>query len=256
MICRIIKTRENVTAGVLEETKVVIERSETARTELLVITCIPGEISTLQNTEQKEQLYFILEGKGRIEAVDFSKDVKSGNYIYLPAHLPYKIIVAGEKPLICILFNAYLDDGIKSERKPLFVDNIESRRVYDFGSNLTTMILDRADTEQCEATIVSWPPHQKGAIVAHNDKEQTFYVLSGSGTVMIDNETDIVKPGDVIFVPFYTPHTTESGEEALTYLCFNTIVTSKKYASFDEMYHIVIKDRLSRWKEKDKSVGL
>lgn len=256
MIYRTIKTRENATAGVLEETKVIIERSETARAELLVITSMPGEINTLQNTEQKEQLFFILEGIGRIEAVDFSKDVESGNYIYLPAHLPYKIIVTGEKPLICILFNAYLDDGIKSERKPLFVDNIESRRVYDFGSNSTTMILDRADAEQCEATIVSWPPHQRGAIVAHNDKEQTFYVLSGSGKVMIGNETTMVKPGDVVFVPFNTPHTTEAGEETLTYLCYNTIVTSKKYASFDEMYQIVIGDRLRRWKEQDDTVGL
>jgi len=256
MICRTIRTRENATTGVHNEPKIVLEKSETARAEVMVVTCKPGETFPLQNTEQKEQLFYILDGKGKIEADNFSRDIESGNYIYLPAHFSYKIITVGEKPFIYLLFNAYLDDGIETLREPLFIDNIEKRKVYDFGSNSTTLILDRAEAEKCEATIVSWYPHHKGAIVAHNDKEQTFYVLSGTGTVMVDNETSEVKPGDLVFVPFNTPHTTEAGEETLTYLCYNTIVTSKKYASFDEMYKIVIADRLRRWKEKDDTVGL
>ena len=93
-------------------------------------------------------------------------------------------------------------------------------------------------------------------MVAHNDKEQTFYVLSGTGNVTVNGEIKNVCPGDVVFVPFNTPHTTEASEEVLTYLCFNTIVAEKKYATFDEMYHIVIGDRMRRWKEKDESVGL
>jgi len=71
--------------------------------------------------------------------------------------------------------------------------------------------------------------------VAHSDKEQTFYVLSGSGNVTINNETEKVFPGDVVFVPFNLPHSSEAFEETLTYLCFNTIVTEKKFATFDEM---------------------
>jgi quercetin dioxygenase-like cupin family protein len=93
-------------------------------------------------------------------------------------------------------------------------------------------------------------------MVAHNDKEQTFFVLSGTGHVTVNGETKEVHPGDIAFVPFNTPHTTEASDVTLTYLCFNTIVAEKKYSTFDEMYHLVIADRMKRWKEKDDKVGL
>jgi len=45
-----------------------------------------------------------------------------------------------------------------SERKPKFVDNIMNGKQYDIGFNSTILVLDRAEAEQCEVTVVSLPP--------------------------------------------------------------------------------------------------
>ena len=256
MICRNVKISENLIPGASNKIIKIIERSETMRGEVDLVTWQSGQNGSIEKHEDKEQLLFILEGTGIIQSGHITSDVKPGDFFFVPANMSYHIIAKGNSPFGYLLFNAFLAGEITSERKPIFIDNVKSRKVYDFGSNSTILILDRAEAEQCEATIVSWPPHHRGAVVAHNDKEQTFYVISGSGTVMVDKETLPVKVGDVIFVPYNTPHTTEAGEETLTYFCFNAIATQKKYSSFDEMYHIVIGDRLRRWKEKDETVGL
>jgi quercetin dioxygenase-like cupin family protein len=126
-----------------------------------------------------------------------------------------------------------------------------------FGWEFETLkVMDSAETDQCEVTVVTWLPHHMGAIVAQNDREQNFYVLSGSGYVTVDGETKEVKPGDVIFVPFTTPHTTEASDQTLTYLCMNSIFGGKKYTTFDEMYNLVAADRIKRLKAKDVTVGL
>jgi len=106
---------------------------------------------------------------------------------------------------------------------------------FDFGFNTTILLLDRIETERCEATVVIWPSGNKGPVVAHKDKEQTFFILSGNGWVTIADKTMLIKPGDVIFVPQNIPHTTKTGNKELSYLCLNTFI--KKYdKSFAKMF--------------------
>jgi quercetin dioxygenase-like cupin family protein len=204
----------------------------------------------------EEFIFYVLEGEGSILLVNTKMELREGTFVFLPAHVAWKVESSKDKPLRHLLLSIPLNREPSTLRSPKIVYDLMNGKVYDFGSNSTILVLDRSEAEQCEATVVSWHPNRRGAMVAHNDKEQTFYVLSGTGNVTVDSKTKKVNPGDIVFVPFNTPHTTETSDETLTYLCFNTIYAEKKYASFDEMYHLVIGDRMRRWKEKDDSVGL
>jgi len=85
--------------------------------------------------------------------------------------------------------------------------------------------------------VVSLPAGNKGAGVVHEDREQTLFVLSGTGSATVGGETEQLKAGNVVFVPRNTAHGIEAGREDLTYLCLSTIVDTDKYSSFEEMYN-------------------
>jgi len=128
-------------------------------------------------------------------------------------------------------------------------------KLYEFGSNTTRLLLDRTETEGFETVLVSWPNGNKGAMVAHKEKEQTFFVLSGSGILTVNEEHATVKPGDIIFVPRNAPHTTEAKDQDLSYLCLNSYIIETKDASFEDMYHRIAPGRMERWKKGDISIG-
>lgn len=255
MITSSIKKQQNTKGSVSHSVEVCVPGDGTSGTTMTYYQW-DNEKPGLSGETDKEYVFYALEGKGSIWVGDTKTEVSKDTFVYLPVKTSWKVESSPEQPLKHLLLTIPVNQESSSPRNLKVVNDIMQGKVYEFGSNSTILVLDRAETDQCEVTVVSWPPHQRGAMVAHNDKEQTFYVLSGSGNVTVDGETKEVKPGDVVFVPFNTPHTTEASDETLTYLCFNTIVAEKKYSTFDEMYHLVIADRMKRWKEKDDKVGL
>jgi quercetin dioxygenase-like cupin family protein len=116
-------------------------------------------------------------------------------------------------------------------------------------------LFDRNETNKIELTLVSWPARNKGALVAHKEKEQTFFILNGHGWITIDKETDEVKSGDLIFVPRNIPHTTQAANCKLSYLCMNALSGEIQDDSFEEMYKRVSPDRIKRWVSNDETVG-
>jgi len=71
----------------------------------------------------------------------------------------------------------------------------------------------------------------------------------------IGNETKEVGVGDVVFVPWNTPHTTAAPDVELSYLCFNTLVIEPPDKSFAESYQRVASTRIARWKSGDTTAG-
>jgi hypothetical protein len=64
-----------------------------------------------------------------------------------------------------------------------------------------------------------------------------------------------VGPGDVVYAPWNTPHTTEATDADLTYLVFSTYVVETKDQSLEEMYQRVAPQRIERWKAGSTAVG-
>ncbi|WP_062915132.1 cupin domain-containing protein [Paraburkholderia caribensis] len=54
-----------------------------------------------------------------------------------------------------------------------------------------------------------------------HDEEETFFVLSGNGEMTVDDETRVVGPGDMIYLPRFSRHTLKNiaTNEDLKILC-------------------------------------
>jgi len=276
----------------LNEITVLIDRSCTARAELELNTWAPGHDGPPHQHEAKEQVFFVVAGNGTIRVGDETFSVQPRDFIYVPAGVVHQTIATGPGPLQYLLFNAFLNEDKEGHatfaehiaavkdlrraqadrqdaaagggtavlpataRRGKHIRDIFGVKMYEFGSNTTHLLLDRAEAERCEVTVVSWPAGNKGAMVSHSEKEQTFFVLEGSGEVTVDGETRPVTVGDVVFVPWKAPHTTEAGADGpLIYLCLNSIVTEEREATFQEMYDRVAAARIARWKSGDTTVG-
>jgi len=259
MIHRYYKDGKKLDVAGLNQITVIIDRSETELAETSFGELQPNSIVPPQKHNDKEQIFYVTSGEGNIKIGGQEYKAKEGSLAYMPAGTIYQIINTGKESLIYMLFNIHdPEKNIQSDKKVIpakYFSNIQNGPKYEFGSNSTILLLDRKETNRCELTLVSWPAGNKGALVAHKEKEQTFFVLNGKGWVTIANETEKVKPGDVIFVPRNTPHTTEATDVELSYLCMNALPGEIQDESFDEMYKRVASARIKRWKSGSKEVG-
>ena len=290
MINRYYKKGQKLNVEGLNEITVLIDRSETQLTEIGWNSWRKGLEGPPHSHDAKEQIFYITDGQGTIAVGNEQYTVQPGSLIYVPPSVVHQTIVTGDTPLSYFLFNAFLDtnkEGHKSfadhinkvkqvrwqqaqsqhaavagadscgasDQAGKHVEDIHQGQVFDFGSNTSTLLLERNETHRSEVTLVTWPKGNHGAMVAHQEKEQTFFVLSGCGQVTITNETSEVCVGDVIFVPWNTPHTTSAPSMELSYLCFNTLVIDPPDNSFAESYQRIASGRITRWKSADTTVG-
>jgi mannose-6-phosphate isomerase-like protein (cupin superfamily) len=289
MICRHYTEGQKINVADLNEITVLVDRSQTALTEVGWNKWKPGLDGPPHSHDRKEQIFYVTAGHGTVVVGGERFSVKPGDLVYVPPCVVHQTITQGGEPLCYFLFNAFLGadkeghasfadhlDKVKHVRKKQaesgsadadgtartspanpgkHIGDLRKGRVFDFGSNTTIPLLQRSDTSRAEVTLVTWPKGNKGAMVAHKEKEQTFFVLSGVGKITIADETKQVGPGDVVFVPWNTPHTTEATDQELTYLVFNNYVVETKDRSFEEMYQRLAPQRLERWKAGSTAAG-
>jgi len=289
MINKYFREGEKLDVAGLNEITVLIDRSETELTEVGWNSWRPRLDGPPHKHNDKDQVFYITDGIGKVKLGDETFDVAPGDLAYVPAGLVHQTITTGDEPLSYMLFNIFNDPGkeghatfadhiekvkmirkqqaesgsanvveedvLKEIKQSIFIKDVYSGKRYEFGSNSTILLLDRNETNRGEVTVVIWPEGNKGAMVAHKEKEQTFFVLQGEGLVTVGSETKEIKEGSVVFVPRNTPHTTESTKGELTYLCMNGLVNPESYSSFDEMYNAVAPQRIERWKSGKQEVG-
>ena len=97
---------------------------------------------------------------------------------------------------------------------------------YRFPTHVNDLVMDRAEAETSEVFLVVLEPGEGPPLHAHDDTEQVFYVLEGSGTLQIGEARleHAVSAGDVVRIPPRTLHRIQChGPGALRYLsvdCF------------------------------------
>jgi len=288
MINRNYKDGDKLDVAGLNTITVLIDRSETELTEIGWNCWRPDLDGPPHRHNDKDQVFYITSGEGTVRLGEKLHPVKEGNLVYVPAGTTHQTITKAEGTLCYMLFNIFNNpskeghatfaDHIEkvaqvrkqqAETGQAEVDDLDSRedvkaakfledadqgKVYDFGSNTTTLLLERNETNGVELALIRWPQGSRGAMAAHKDKEQTFFVLEGRGKVTISGETEEIVPGNVIFIPRNAPHTSEAIEGELVYLCMNSLVNPAD-GSFDSMYERVIPGRMERWKQGEDKVG-
>ncbi len=107
------------------------------------------------------------------------------------------------------------------------------------GLNTIKVVIDRSETKRTEVGFETFraglvgPPHK------HEEKEQVYLMMSGSGWVTVDGEKRPVSQGDIIYVPANAVHQTiASPDEDLQYLLFNSFFNDDKEGSATYAEHI------------------
>lgn len=291
MLHKNFKEGQQLDVAGLNKIIVLVDRSESELSEIGLNEWRPNLDGPPHKHGDKDQIFYITSGVGKVKLGTKEYHVSEGSCAYVPAGLVHQTITTGDEPLCYMLFNVFDSpdnkeghgtfaehiEKVKQIRKQQaesgksdvgdnesdvinvkaakFFKNVYQGKEYNFGSNSAILLLDRQETNGFELVVVKWPPHNKGAMVAHSEKEQTFFVLKGTGAVTIADETENVKPGDVVFVPRNTSHTTESFEEELSYLCLNSHAVQPKDESFDAMYNRIAPQRMERWKAGSEDTG-
>jgi len=289
MINRYYKEGQKLDVAGLNEITVLLDRSETEFSEIGWNCWRPKLDGPPHKHNDKDQIFYITDGSGKIKLGEKEFEVSSGCLAYVPAGLAHQTITTGNEPLCYMLFNVFHTqdkeghatfadhiEKVKQIRKHQaetgsvdadleetpadikackFFPDVNNAKVYEFGSNTTTLLLDRNETNRVEFALIKWREGMQGAMVAHKEKEQIFFVLEGEGEVTVDGITETVKPGHMVFVPRNTPHTTKAVNGELVYLCLNSMVENMNDESFDAMYHRIIEGRIKRFESGDNSVG-
>jgi len=254
MIHRNSRVGEKLDVAGLNEITVLVDRSQTELTEVAMNSWCPGLDGPPHSHERKEQIFLVTGGRGvvRIGADQFPAE--PGEFLYVPAGVVHQTInLERDGRLEYFLFNAFLDAD--KEGHASFADHIakvkdirrqQAERQSESPTALPsqpgsrargkwvatqaigagrTLLLDRRETERCEAFLVQLPARGELPRAADAAAEQTLFVLQGSGRITVGDEEQDVLAGDVIFVPRGATWRGVAGGEGLRLVAFGTVVS-------------------------------
>lgn len=103
-----------------------------------------------------------------------------------------------------------------------FVFQTAELKRYQFPTHINDLIIDRKDATNSEVFMVIIEPNKAPLLHKHDDTEQIFYIIDGTGVLTIGEQkkTIPVKPGDVVRIPVSTLHSIRSdSHNTMKYLC-------------------------------------
>ena len=173
--------------------------------------------------ENREQLYYIIEGAGQILCGDILSPVEEGDIIYLPSGQYHQLFNPAEGWLLHHVINMPVDgdggrflsrnwrdaapvgDGLGAVRWHLLGPETEG----EGGCLRGLAFIDREMVQ----------PRRRSAECNSQDLDQIYFILAGEGTLVADGQETAVREGDAIhLLPGTTYHLTNIDETWLTYL--------------------------------------
>lgn len=120
---------------------------------------------------------------------------------------------------------------------------------YRFPTHTNELVYDRSDAKCSEVFVVVLEPGEAPPLHVHDDTEQVFYVMEGTGTLTLGRdkaqEQFRVQPGQVVLIPPCTPHSIRADKDVpLRYLsvdCFGA--ARRQEATWDEHVKAVCQER-------------
>lgn len=255
MINRLYTEGQKLDVAGLNEITVLIDRSETELTEVGWNCWTPNQDGPPHKHNDKSQIFYVTNGVGKIHLGKDVFDAKPGSLAYVPAGLVHQTITTTDERLCYILFNVFLNpqkeghltfadhiEKVKQIRKQqalsgkVEVDNeetnfeirpakfIEDINSYSKEENAGSpiMLVDETDN-RLHLKLVT---HSPGAIVNSDNlknTEQTIFVLNGNASITIENETEEIKPGNILFIPSNLEYQMKVSNDEMMYLCLSAL---------------------------------
>ncbi len=259
MIIRDSNTGEKLDVAGLNEITVIIDRSETKLSEVALNRWKPGLLGPPHKHEQKEQIFFIISGEGQVK---IGKDVFSarpGDLLYVPANVIHQTINRGKASLNYLLFNAFLNEDKEghasfaehvnlmkktrlaqaiaqnadagsgqllslSNAKGEYFKNVNSLKSESAADLPQSVILSRQQTLRSEAAIVHLAAGKSASFETGAIREQTVFVLSGSGTFSSQETAKEVSGGNVAFIARNSEFKGQADQNGLNCLVLSSIL--------------------------------
>lgn len=105
-----------------------------------------------------------------------------------------------------------------------FVFSTDKVKRYQFPTHINDLVIDRAESGFSEVFIVLIKPGDAPLYHKHDDTEQVFYIVEGTGVLTVGDERKqfAIKPGDVVRIPLSTLHSIKAdNKQTLKYLCID-----------------------------------
>ena len=180
----------------------LIGRKETELTEIVGSCLLSGNEVECHSYDSKDIIFYITNGSGVIRLAEKTYVVKKRNLVYIPAGVACQISASADSYIGYILFHIF--DQVNAEpetsfagnggdektnntvqkdswehtknhlAEPISLSDPDQGKVYEFGSNTTTLLLERNHTNNVELALIRWPEGSRGTMAAHKDKEQCY----------------------------------------------------------------------------------
>lgn len=141
------------------------------------------------------------------------------------------------------------EDSSSDNQKPQFSQYVfETTNLYryEFPTHINDIIVDRAQASNSEVFMVYVEPGKSVHHHKHDDTEQIFYMLEGTGILSIGEnmEEHKVKPGDIIRIPVSVLHSIRTDSETtIKYLCVDCFGGKARLEpTWDEHVRVVCKE--------------
>jgi quercetin dioxygenase-like cupin family protein len=239
----------------LNEITVLIDRSETALTEVAMNSWSPGLDGPPHAHDRKEQNFLVTAGRGEVVIGAEKYPATPGGFFYVPAGVVHQTInTCPNERLDYFLFNAFLDtdkeghasfaehiDSVKATRREQadrqqanLSEKPEVRPTYSrrgkhvtlpsVDSSSPVVLIPRSETERCEAIAWRLAAGEGVTIAADSTKEQTLFVADGSGSIRINTERAEIQKGHTLLLTPGQICILQPGPNGLLVISFGTVL--------------------------------
>jgi len=111
---------------------------------------------------------------------------------------------------------------IKEQKIFFKLEDIEEKYVFDSDRSYKVLISpDIIPESPLGLAKYNYKPGQMGPAHKHETEVEVYFVLSGSGKVIIENEVFPLEPGNIVYIPSQKEHQTRSmADSSLEFLAF------------------------------------
>ncbi len=105
----------------------------------------------------------------------------------------------------------------------MLITNTKNTNIGKYDGFSTNLLIgeSNSDSKEISIQITDVDPGSMQFIHSH-EEDQCYYIISGSGKMFINEQTQEVKKGDAVFIPSNSTHGIENiGKGVLTYLTAN-----------------------------------